>query len=197
MTYNPNIPIGENSPASQIPQVQQNFASLASVFANNHTPFNNFNQGDHEAIIFQNQTLDPDVTQNLDVIYAKNATQASGTQPQLFLRIPSFLPLPIQNLPMQLTYNSVNTTGPQYQSFLPGGYVVYFGTITNVAVPIVLSPTPSEIVCAIANPNNLTSVGTPVPFDVSVQITQPATVKVNSALATGSYTFTYIVIAKV
>lgn len=204
MTYLPDIPIGEDSPANQVTKVQGNFAKLASVFSQtiagviyNHTPFNNFNQGDHEAILLQNQTLDPGVNQTLNVLYSKNASSAVGTQPQLFLQIPQFLPNNIPNTPMQLTYNAVNTAGPVYQSFLPGGYLLFFGMTSNIAIPIVLTPTPTIIIMAIANPNNKTTVGTPIPFDVSIVVTQPNTIKINSALASGVYTFTWMAIAKV
>ena len=36
---------------------------------------------------------------------------------------------------MQLTFNSVNTAGPIYQRFLPGGYIVFIGSITQPPGP--------------------------------------------------------------
>jgi hypothetical protein len=203
MTYLPNIPIGSLPPASQVSQVQGNFATFASVFSStsggivyNHSPMNNFNQGDHESVILQNQSVDPGVTESLAALYCKNATSAAGTQPQLFIQIPEFLPNGIPNAPMQLTYNSVNTSGPVYQSFLPGGYIFYFGSTSNIAVAITLSPTPTTILAAIAYPNNMTTGGGPVPFDGSVVVTQPGTIKINSALASGVYSFTWMAVAQ-
>ena len=194
MTYSPIIPIGQESPANQVVQVQINFAQYAAKFSAlvagikyNHTALNSFNQGDHEAIILQKQTSDPGVTQNLDVLYCKDAVSALGTQPQLFIQIPQFLPNAIANTPMQLTYNQVNTAGPTlYQSFLPGGYLLFFGTTTNSVTPITLTPTPSSILMAIAY-----SSGTNV--DSQVVVTQPDKVTVNTS-AVGAFTFTWMAI---
>lgn len=182
MPYDRNAPNGQESPAAQTAQVRTNFSEFQNVFDNNHTALNNIKQGDHEAIIFKKQTVDLGVTNTLDVLFCKDATSHLGTQPQLFLQIPKFLPkLPdttdAPNTPMQLTYNTVNTAGPVYQSFLAGGYLIYFGTDsgnyvlnTNIADTIILSPAPTRILMAIAIPNNMTTVGTPIPNLVSTEI---------------------------
>src|SRR5580692_6784455 len=135
MTYDPTSPNGLQSPKDQVTQVRTNFAQFASILAINHTGFNLTNQGDHEAVVLNNQSVDPGVTQDLDVIYCKNATSNLGKQPQIFLQIPKFLPTELDptnaiNAPMQLTYNQVNVAGPVFQSFLPGGYLFYFGTVS-------------------------------------------------------------------
>lgn len=220
MTYSPIIPQGPPSPKNQVLSVQTNFSQFASIFSTvsggvtyNHTALNDPNEGDHESILMTLQSVDPLVDQNLDVLYSKNASSNLGTQPQLFLRIPEFLPTSLDpsspgNPPIQLTYNSVNTSGPVYQSFLPGGYLFYWGTdsgttIKNVPISdtITLSPVPTKLLIAIAIPNTLTSGGTPIPFDVSTQILTSSTFTINS---TGngngnpiSYTFTWMAIASV
>lgn len=206
MTYSPLIPQGEPTPKDQVAAIQTNFAQFAAIFAStalgikyNHTPFNNANQGSHEAILFETQSIDPLVTENLDAIYSKNATSTSSTEPQLFLRIPKFLPIPINpsNPPTQLTFNQVNTAGPVYQSFLPGGYIFFFGSTSNIALNITLSPAPTQTIIAIAYPNNLTSIGTPIPFDVSMEIINPSTLKIHSTLASGVYSFCWMAIGKI
>jgi hypothetical protein len=200
MTYSHIKPDAGPSPALDASTIQTNFSQFATIFAVNHTLINDASQGEHEGMVFQLQSADPGVTQDLAVLYCKNATSKSGTQPQLFVQIPKFLPnqndtTQAENTGMQLTYNSVNTAGPVYQSFLPGGYLLYFGSTSNIAVNITLSPAPTQIVMAIATPNNLTSIGTPIPFDVSTQILSNSTFKINSALASGIYTFGWIAIA--
>lgn len=207
MTYSPIIPIGQQSPANQVNQVRTNFAQFATIFSSssggvnyNHTALNNFNQGDHETLLLQNQTVDPGVTQNLAVLYARNAVSAVGTQPQLFVQIPQFLPNNIPNAPMQLTYNQVNTVGPQYQSFLAGGFLFFFGNTTNIAIPITLTPTPSDIQMAIAQANTMTTVGTPIPYDAEVIVVQPNVIKISSNVfntAGGTPTFSWMVIGRV
>lgn len=202
MTYNPNIPLPDPSPANQVTAVQTNFSQLAAIFSAtvagikyNHTAFNDFNQGDHEAILLQSQSNDPGVTQNLDVVYCKNIASASSTQPQIFVQIPAFLP-GVANESMQLTFNTVNNSGTTYQSFLAGGYLIFFGKSTVKNINITLSPTPSTILTAISNSNTMTSVGSPIPFDAEISIAQPNTIDLRSNLATGVFSFTWIVIAK-
>jgi hypothetical protein len=170
MTYLPNIPQGDNSPKNQAPLIQTDFSKFASVFSTtigsnkyNHSPVNTMNQGDHETIMLQDQvTTDPTINDNFACLYAKDASSKVGTQPQLFLRIPKYLPNQFvtknaPNTPMQLTYNQVNTTGPIYQSFLAGGYLLFWGTTTitspNVSKQITLPLATTQILIAIAYPN--------------------------------------------
>lgn len=206
MTYSFIKPDAGPSPKDDVTQIRTNFSQFATLFNINHTALNNSNQGDHEAVVLTLQTVDPTVTEDLDVLYCKDASSQAGTQPQLFVRIPDFLPnandpTVTKNDPMQLTYNSVNTAGPVYQSFLPGGYLLYFGSTSNIAVNITLSPAPTQILVAIATPNTMTSVGTAVPFSVSTTILSNSTFKINSTLnGTGPvipYSFGWVAIAKV
>jgi hypothetical protein len=205
MTYSPIIPQGEPSPAAQVTAVQTNFAQFAAIFASttgginyNHTALNLPNQGNHETILFETQTVDPTVIGDLISLYSKNATSSVDTEPQLFLRIPEFLPnandpnMP-GNIPVQLTFNQVNTTGPAYQSFLIGGYLIFFGSTTNISSPITLTPAPTTTVFAIAFPT-FTSAN-PVP--VSTQVLTANTFQIFSSGLPGSYTFNWIAIGKI
>ena len=175
MIYQPDRPIGEDSPFVQAPIVQGNFSAYNTGFAENHTALNNTNQGKHEDVVIEKETLDPDVIQDLCVLYAKDAISRAGTQPQLFLRMIKFLPTQFDsndedNDPMQLTYNSVNTAGPVYQSFLAGGYLFYFGSTVDITNPVILTPAPTEIKIAIATSNTMTTTGTVLPFNASTVI---------------------------
>lgn len=166
MTFKPGIPLGNISPKDQVTDLQTNFSQFATKWAINHTALNDTHAGDHDNVILTRQTSIPAAGTDTDVLFCQDATSALGTQPQLFVRIPKFLPTDLDqktsgNRPMQLTYNQVNTAGPIYQSFLPGGYLLYFG-VSTFAVPtnsqqITLTPTPSEILIAIANSNNTSS----------------------------------------
>lgn len=224
MTYSPTKPDPGPSPRIDVSQIQTNFSKFASIFSStvagvnyNHTALNNVNQGDHESIIFSLQNNDPGVTQSLCVLYCKNGASNAGTQPQLFAQIPKFLPkapdvFPNPNLPIRLTYNTVNTVGPnQFQSFLPRGalpvgasydtamYLLYMGTTNDITTNITLNPAPTSILIAIATPNNLTSPGTAIPYNVSTQIISNSQFKINSTLnapnVTPAYNFTWMAIA--
>jgi hypothetical protein len=190
MTYSPITPQSQPSPADTQSQIQTNFSTFASIFAANHTALNKKNQGDHEAVILEKQSADPGVFLDLVSLYAKDAISQSGTQPQLFARIKQFIPL-VTNSPMQLTQSTVNTVGPnQFQSFLPGNFMLYFGITTSNGT-ITLSPAPTSINTAIAIPNQLTN---NIASKVSTNITSNATFDIISN-ATGVFSFTWIAIA--
>lgn len=212
MTFSPTTPQSQPSPAATQAQIQTNFSEYARIFALNHSAINSTNQGDHEDVILTRQTVDPGVVEDLVALYCKDATSMAGTQPQIFAQIKKFLPNAkdtqnAPNTPMQLTYNTVNTAGPQYQSFLPGGYIMYFGVDSGVTVPnvpisdlIILSPAPTQIIVAIAIPNTMTTVGTPIPFTVatSVVTTDRFTIHSGGNFSGGAipYSFTYLAIAR-
>ena len=205
MTYSFTKPDGGPSPNIDVVQIQTNFAQFASIFSSssggvnyNHTALNNPNQGDHESIILTNQSADPGVTLDLAVLYCKNVTNTIGTQPQLFVQIPQFLPTSADttaapNTPMQLTYGTVNNSGPMYQSFLPGGYVLYWGSVTSVTATVTLSPAPSKILTVLATPNNVSGSGNQNPFTVSTAIQNATTFKIYSN-ATLSFTISWFAI---
>ena len=200
MTYNPDKPDRGPSPDIDVAQIQTNFAQWASVFSQNHTAMNNRNQGDHEKVQMNLQANDPGVTNDLTALYAKDALSQAGTEPQLFAQIPQFLPtdndlFPNLNTGMQLTYNSVNTAGPQYQSFLPGGYLLYFGATTNIATVITLSPAPTKILVAIAAPNSFPGPSNLPDIKVSTNILTNSTFKINSTI-TGVYSVSWVAIAQ-
>ena len=210
MTYNPEIPLVTESPDTSSSPIQVNFSQFDTIFSNlvagiyyNHMKMNLSTQGKHGAVIFQKQTTDPTVNQDQVDIYAKDATSNTSTEPQLFARIPVFLPTKFDtteatNTPMQLTFNSVNTAGPVYHSFLPGGLIIYFGSVNDIVPSIVLTPQPTKILVALAFPNNVTTVGQPIPYTVSTRINGNTSFNIFSNLNfTGPvvpYTFTWVAI---
>jgi hypothetical protein len=213
MTYNPEIPLVTAAPKDSALPIQVNFSQFASIFSSlsatvnyNHMPLNDTNEGKHGAVIFQNQTLDPGVTDDYDVLYAKNATSSVSTEPQLFVQIPKFLPTNLDstnapNNPMQLTYSTVNTTGPIYYSFLPGGYIFYFGNVTGTALnpyTVTLSPTPTSIIACFAFPNTVEANSVHNPLKMSVVNNSPTGFKVYTNLSNGpaTYNFNWMAIAQ-
>lgn len=172
MTYNPNVPIVDVPPNEQTASMATNFAQFAAIFSSqvgnviyNHTPINAFKQGQHEAVIMEANATDPGSILEMAILYNKVASSNQGSAQQLFAQIPKFLPTSLDpntgtTAGMQLTCSQVNTTGPtQFQSFLPGGYTLYFGTTTEANLTITLSPAPTKILTVIAYSNLL--VGSP------------------------------------
>jgi len=183
MTYNPNIPVGKDSPANQQAQIKTNFSQFPTIFSStalgvvyNHTAINTANQGKHEAIILTQQTADPTIDNDFVSLYAKTAVQASGNSLQIFERIQQFKPT-IPNDPIQLTFSTVNVAGPQYQSFLPGGYILYVGSesgtainANNLAFNITVSPTPSILLTPIAATNTSSARSGALPGQIGCKI---------------------------
>jgi len=209
--YNPLKPDSGPSPSLDASIIQGNFSDYASIFATNHVALNNTSQGAHGTIIMENQIGDPGDDEGKAVLYNKNFDSNAGDQPNLFVQIPKFLPTNMDttnapNTGMVLTYNQVNTTGPVYQSFLAGGFLFYFGSISGTSVPnmktvlpINLLPVPTKLLTAIANPNTLTTIGTPTPFSVSTNIISPSSFNIysnaNGAGPSIPYSFTWSAIA--
>lgn len=154
MTYNPNEPKDEPPPVIATAQMRTNFAQFQTIFSNNHFALNTSNQGKHEKVIFQRQVTEPTITSNYISLYSNNITTASSAEPQLFLKIPKFLPNNQINSPTQLTFNAVNIAGPVYQTFLPGGYIMYFGEVGTVPSTIILNPVCTRIACVVVCANN-------------------------------------------
>lgn len=196
MTYDPTIPNDLPPPNVIVDQIRTNFSQYAAVFDNNHVALNSTNQGKHSNVILQRQISDPVIEGDYDSLYSKSVTSNSSTSEELFVRIPQFLPNQQPNDPIQLTFNSVNTAGPQYQSFMAGGNVVFFGQTNVVPITITLSPAPTSILCVIANSNSFTTVGTPIPIDVGVQVLTNTQFRITSVAASGVYLFTWFAICK-
>jgi len=192
MTYNPLKPDAGPSPAIDVSQIRDNFDQFDTIFSANHTALNDRNQGAHEQVILEKQAADPGVTEDLAVLYCKDITSRAGVQPQIFVQIPKFLPTgqdtnDVENTGMQLTYNEVNTAGPVYQSFLPGRLLFYFGVVTGNTTPNVLiadtvslSPPPSLLLTAIAEPNTVTSGGTPFKVSTTPNLITSSSFVINS-----------------
>jgi len=206
MTFDPQIPLASEFPSTSAVPIQVNFAQFEAIFSSllggvyyNHLPMNDAKQGMHGAVIME-KSAQPVVDGDFVALYAHDETfTTGGIQPQLTSMIPRFLPTSrvpfnIPNDPVTLTYNQVDTAGPnQFQSFLPGGYILYFGNTVNIAANITLTPTPATIVMAQAVPQ--AGNGT-VPYDCTIAITQPATLKISSGLAPGGSLFLWMAIAK-
>lgn len=200
MTYNPNIPQNLPSPKIATEAIRTNFSEYDDIFDNNHEAINSSNSGKHTNVILQAIT-DPEVTDNLVSLYGKSVTATSGASQEAFAKIKRFLSLDKPNAPMQLTFNTVNTSGPQYQSFLAGGYIIYWGTIPSANVintQITLVPAPKKIVCVIPNPTKfaITGANPTAPIYTSVTVNNASQFTINAVFPTGTGDVNWVAIAQ-
>lgn len=201
MTYTPDQPQDLPPPDVATTNIRNNFITFANVFDNNHEALNSSNQGKHTNVILQQQLSDPSITGSFDSLFGKSAVAASGTFQQAFVKIPQFLTPDKPNNPMQLTFNVVNIIGPQYQSFLIGGYIIYFGTIPSantINTQITLVPAPTKIVCVIPNSTKFAAVGiNPTkPIEMSVTVNNASQFTINSTFPTGTGDINWVAIAQ-
>lgn len=206
MNYNQLKPDPGPSPALDAPTIQGNFEYYGNLLSDNHIAMNEQFQGNHSDIIFESQLKDPGVTTNLTVLYSKLASSQSGSQPELFVQIPTFLPTALdttpsaisKNTPMRLSYSSVGTAGPIFYSFLPGGYVIYWGT-ASLSVPknstasttVTISPIASRILIAIAVPITQVAFALPnsLPLATNVNNNSSFTIYVNGNSTNATITY--------
>lgn len=202
MSYTVTKPGPGPSPALDASAIQTNFLTYGNAFAVDHSALNNADQGDHNKVTLLQTVNDFTPVDNTAVLYTKNATSAASTTLQVFSRIPRFLPTAqdtteATNTPIQLTYDQVNTAGPIYQSFLAGGYLVYFGSVTisiTGQATITLSPIPTKIITVLCNPTANGTDGQPAV--VTAAVTQPLTILLVTQPALFGSTFLWTAIAQ-
>ena len=102
-----------------------NFQTINKVWSDNHYPLtgdqNQTFQGMHNVVTMRPQTGDPTTTAGQTAFYNKLVSSI----PQLFFRPES------NATPIQLTYQSINTTGTQQYSFVAGPFIIYGGFKTG------------------------------------------------------------------
>jgi len=163
--YNPEIPQRNNFIADGQTGFLDNFTTLYDAFIKNHVALDDLtNPGNHTNIQLVEQTQSISTGSQEIAIYSKKVTNQTD---QLFMRYPS------NGKEFQITnyqlYDPAHIPNQQalFFSFLPGGLIVYFGTVfpTTDNFPIFLDPAIcinilSVNLCAIAPSTSINNVGT-------------------------------------
>ena len=139
MGYNSAIPQSTDARAQSQSQILSNFQSINKVWADNHYPLNTDQnltlQGMHTVLTVRPQGTDPTTAAGQVAFYNKLVS----TIPQLFFRPQS------NATPIQLTYNTVSTSGAQQFSFVAGPFIIYGGFFTGgVTAGTVVTLTPGS-----------------------------------------------------
>ena len=191
-SYNPQIPTTDQNIAESQTNFLNNFMGLFNAFSVDHVPLNAASSpGNHNVIEAVEQPLGL-TTQSQEIcIYSK---KVNGQTDQLFMRYPSngleFQLTQYQIYPLpQIFFGNVLYQIPFF-SILPGGIIVYFGTIIPFADSFYISLNPS--ICSNIISVNLGVIGVQTGINQAYQsnvAVQSVNGKFTSVLLTNSTVF--------
>ena len=207
VVYNPNTPAG---PKAYVGPDQENFLNnfmaLYNAFAVNHVPLDAAaNAGDHTIINLYEQPIDTQFQTNVGEIsiYCKKTPDQTN---QIYLRYQGNqdeFPLTTYQIYALNQKDYPN----QYFTFLPGGILIYFGSLTVTFPNNFQSPVPFDLFPAVATniiTLNFCRIGTTAGFCPTVSIQQPSddgiieTINLYAPnLGGGKGTFNYIILANI
>ncbi len=125
--FNDTIPNGTDPMQLSCPQLRTNFTQIFNAFGENHVQLTDLGDpttGMHTQLELVRQGSDPATGSDEVALYSKTGV---GGAPQVFFRPSS------SGTPIQMSSFGVVSTGPNYQSFFAGPYIILFGLLTNVA----------------------------------------------------------------
>jgi hypothetical protein len=143
MTYYPTIPQPGDKPSSSQAQILSNFTVLNTTFGLNHYAFNSgVNAGKHKYSTYFNQAAGPATGATEGALYCKLQSARSG----LYFRRES------SGSEILMTNKTTPVVAASGCSFLPGGLLIQWGTISvpvgdsgNFNFPAAFSATPYSI----------------------------------------------------
>jgi len=149
--YNPNIPNPKDIFADSQGDFLTNFQELYNAFSQNHVALDALSSaGNHTIIQLLEQGGDFQTDAGEISVYTKKVTnQAKQTSDQIFLRYQGNQTA-FQFIPYQIYGLNQNSTQSQFFTFLPGGILFYFGTITCRFTTGSTKPVPLKLTPAIA-----------------------------------------------
>jgi len=135
--YDPNVPeFPSDSLKTSQPQFLTNFSQLFEIFAKNHVPINSVpNAGKHTIVQLFEQLSSPQTDSGEITVYTKNI---EGQTDQVFIRFQG------NGTEVQFTnYQIYSVDDLNFFTFLPGGIILYFGSLPNPNAPG--NPTPLPV----------------------------------------------------
>ncbi len=131
--YNLNRPAPANKPSNDVRPMQVNTNSINSLISTDHVTFGtaasytgNVTDGFHTTVHLVNQPDPSAPVTNVMEVYQKFRDDGISTKPQLFLQSGNFIPY-------AMTRNFVPAiSGQNGASFLPGGFIIQWGTILAI-----------------------------------------------------------------
>lgn len=145
--YTTNVPFEDDDPSENQPDMKENTNSLSSILNVDMVGFNQDNSGYHRQLTFVTQGSDPGSVSGNYVEYAKS----SGGATELFAQKDGNV------TPIQLTRNVPTTNSNGSVSYLPGGFLVQWGSKTasgnlaTVTFPIPFTSNPTSLTATVRN----------------------------------------------
>ena len=146
-TYTEDIPFEDNDPSTDQPDMKQNTNSIADILDVDMIGFGNVNGGNHSRVTFVDQGSDPGSAATKLVLYSKS--QASGSE--LFYQRDGVA------TPIQLTRNTTGTNANGSYSYLAGGFLIQWGSVTavnnsaTVTFPLAFTAAPTSFTATVRN----------------------------------------------
>lgn len=146
-TYNNNIPDGPNNPSVDQPKMQVNTQSINSILNVDMIGFGDVNGGWHRQVTYVDQMTDPGSASGQYRTYSK----LSSGQSELFLQKDAV------STPIQLTRGTPAVIGNGSFSYLPGGFLIQWGSVTasghtaTVTFPVSFTSAPTSVTASVRN----------------------------------------------
>lgn len=146
-TYNTGIPDAPNNPSDDQPLMKTNTDSINSILNEDMIGFGNTNGGFHSKITYVNQGSDPGSSSAQYIEYSKATSGSSEMYAQKDAVAAS----------IQLTRGVPTTNANGSYSYLPGGFLIQWGSVTavsnaaTVTFPITFTSAPTSVTATVRN----------------------------------------------
>lgn len=184
MAYTNNIPTASQFISVSQPLIKANFQELDTYTQVDHVALNATNQGTHNKVSFNQQTVDPGVAGTFTELYTKLVPAVTG-KPRLF----------IQNIDGIYQLSGVNpVSAASGYTWLPGGILMQWRTTTCasgsvITFPVAFSGVPYSIQCTIKAAGNRHFV-----YAAASSATDFTTTQLDSSGHTETNTFSWLAI---
>jgi hypothetical protein len=174
MAYDPNIPAPGTPVKDDVPNIQENFSQIKTVFDINHAALTGQlgNEGKHANVILGQQVFDPDMFPPASQgLFAQASALGDATQSELHMHSP-------QLDPANEDITSAGFGAPLGFAILPSGLIVYWGigNITtngignSITIDTTLATRPSLLSILFADVQLRTGATATTPIDAFVSM---------------------------
>lgn len=167
--YNPNVPNPPNNPSADVGDMHTNASSIGNIMAVDHFGFNNNNGGKHQQVTMPSRGSAPTTVAGSADLYVN--TDSAGQQALWFIRDG----FPLSNVQLTTSKILAPTVTSNGCTFLPGGLLLQWGTVSLNA-----NPSNTTVTYPVAFPNNVFNIVVSISRDSSISTTAQSVYVVNA-----------------